>query len=262
MSPLFSEILEGLRRFPLASLLGWRDTISAHRRSFIGPTWIFIQTFLWVFFIGTLFGGLLSEGNNVDYLVYVAVGMVVFNFSTLIIADASNTFIRDAGLIKNIPVPPSVYIMRVGTKAVFTMIFEIPVILIAFALKGFVPTLEGMGFALIGIIVTLFSLMGAAFGLAAIGARIKDLVPAISVANRLAFFATPIFWLRSSSDPVREFLVTYNPLAYYMKIIRAPLLGMEWNAMDWWIVLAMSVVFWVVGLALYGNTRDRLAALV
>lgn len=259
---IIHDIARGMNRFPLAVMLGWRDTISAHRRSLIGPIWIFLQTFLWVFFIGMLFGEMLGSKTTIDYLIYVAIGMVAFNFMTLIIADASNSFIRDASLIKNIPVPPSTYVMRVGAKAFFTLLFELPVIFLAMALKGYMPPLEGIGLSLLGLVITLWAFMGAAFGLAAIGARFQDLIPAVSVANRLAFFATPIFWLRESTDPVREFLSTYNPLSHYMKIIRAPLMELQVTLNDWLICGAIGLVFWIVGLAFFGATRDKLAALV
>ncbi len=261
MRALLTDLSAGFRRFPLASMLGWRDTVSAHRRSIIGPTWIFIQTFAWVFFIGILFGNLLGS-ESVDYLIYVAIGMVGFNFMTLLIADSANTFIRDASLLKNIPVPPTVYVLRVGMRAVYTLLFEIPVILIAFAVKGYMPDLTGVFLSIAALALTLWAFMGAAFGLAALGARVQDLVPAISVANRLAFFATPIFWLRDNTDPVREFLVIVNPLAHFLKIIRAPLMGMPWSAQDWLICVAIGISFWLVGILLFATTRDRLAALV
>ncbi len=262
INAIFTDVFSGLNRFPLAVLLGWRDTISAHRRSFVGPIWIFLQTFLWVFFIGILFGKMLASKTTIDYLIYVAIGMVAFNFMTLMISESANGFIRDASLIKNIPVPPSIYVMRVGTRAVFTLIFELPVIILAMALKGFMPSLAGICLSLIGVIITLWAFMGLAFGLASLGARFRDLIPAISVANRLAFFATPIFWLREASDPVREFLSVYNPLSYYMKIIRAPLMELPITTGDWVTCGIIGAAMWLIGLVLFGNTRDKLAALV
>lgn len=262
LSAVTVDVFSSLSRFPLAILLGWRDTISAHRRSFIGPIWIFLQTFLWVFFIGILFGKMLGSSSAIDYLIYVAIGMVAFNLMTLIIAESANGFIRDASLIKNIPIPPSIYILRVGTRAVFTLLFELPVILLAMSFKGYLPSLAGVGLSIIGLIITIWAFMGMAFGLASLGARFRDLIPAISVGNRLAFFATPIFWLREATDPVREFLSVYNPLSYYMKIIRAPLMDLQITSNDWMMCIGIGVVMWVFGLVVFGFTRDKLAALV
>lgn len=251
----------GRLRPSLAVLLGWRDTVSSHRLSHVGPMWIFLQTFAWVFFIGTLFDGLLSEGAA-DYLVYVAIGMLAFNMMTLLVSDTTNTFVRDAALLKNIPVPPATYVLRVGAKAVFTFLIELPVVLIAFALKDYWPGVMEALHSLAGLALTLFAFLGLGFGLASLGALVRDLIPAVSVANRLAFFATPIFWVRDATDPVREFLSLVNPLAHFMRIVRGPLIDQPPTGAEWLVCLGLAAAFWVFGLSVFSRVRDRLPALV
>lgn len=257
----FKDIFSSINRWPLIIMLGWRDTISAHRRALLGPVWLFLQTFIWVFFITFIFRNALGRGDP-EYIVYVASGLVAFQMMSLIITDGTSTFIREASLIKNIPVPAAVYVFRIAARAFFTFWFEVPVVVGALVLIGFMPGWSGLAMSLAATLFTIFCFLGLALALASISILIRDVVPAVQMAMRVAFFATPIFWRADTTDAARILLSTWNPLAYFMSAIRNPLLGQSVELQTWIICAILGCVFWVTGLILFSIIRPRLAALV
>jgi len=255
------DVVSGLKRWRLIVSLGWRDTVSTYRSSYIGPIWLFFQTVLWVLFINIVFGQSLGRGIE-NYLVYISIGLVVFQTLSFVLVDGSRTFIKEANLIKNIPLPVSVYVFRVGMAGVFKLLFEGPTIIAALLITGLWPVVSGYLSALLGLVIALWVSLGAAFILSALSTRYKDLIPLISFVMRVAFFATPIFWYGEFAKGARSILVDWNPLSYLIQIVRDPLMGQLVPGSTWIICILMGVFCWTIGLLLFAWIRPKLAILV
>lgn len=64
----------------------------------------------------------------------------------------------------------------------------------------------------------------------------------VQVGARFMFFASPIFWTADSSHGVRNLLVTYNPVAYYLSAGRQ-VFGLQPIECFAWVIMAATSMF-------------------
>ena len=115
---------------------------------------------------------------------------------------------------------------------------------------------------LVPIAVALIVVNGLAIGLwlGPVVVRYRDVGEIVNSVTRVLFFFTPIFWVTSdlSRNQVAA-LSGWNPLAYLLQFLRAPLLG-EWPSwLTVWACLGITLVNLLAGLVHFSRTRNRLA---
>lgn len=247
-----------LRNWRLAAWLGWQDAISPFRRTFIGPFWISIQTGLWVVIIVVFLGPVLGGGME-NYTLYVAVGTVVFQFMSTLLVDGAAAFTRNSGLIKNIPNPLGLYLLRVLFKGLILMVAQAPVIVAAaFFTPSGVPFMAVL--SLFGVALTGWTLVGVYLTLATVTPRFRDIPFALNAVMRVMMFVTPIFWIPESRGGIRGAAAAYNPLAQMLNVIREPFLGSPPPMSSVLYCLAFGSVFWVLGFVLFTRNRSLISA--
>jgi ABC-type polysaccharide/polyol phosphate export permease len=253
----YEDLREGLGRWRLAMWLGWRDAVLPMRRAKIGLFWVTIQSGLWVLVIAGLLGPSLGASEPF-YPVYVAAGVVFFQFLTSMITDGAATFIRDASLIQNIPNPLSLYVLRVVFKALILLAAQMPIIAIAYV---FVP--EGLTWTLVwaapALICVIFSLTGVILFLASITPLYRDIPFMIAAGMRVMFFATPVFWLVNTRGGLRQTVAAWNPLAHFLSLVRDPFIGAVPSVHSTAIVIGCGVVMWIIGFYSFSRTRTLVA---
>ncbi len=253
----YEDLREGFSRWRLAMWLGWRDAVLPMRRSTIGLFWITIQSGLWVLVITGLLGQSLGASEPL-YPVYVAAGVVFFQFITSMIVDGAATFIRDAALIQNIPNPLSLYVLRVGFKSLILLAAQAPIVAIAYM---FAP--DGLTWTLIlaapALICVIFALTGLILFLASVTPLYRDIPFMIAAGMRVMFFATPVFWSVDQQSGLRQTVAAWNPLAHFLSLVRDPFIGAVPSAHSTAVVIGCGVIFWVVGFYSFARTRTLVA---
>jgi lipopolysaccharide transport system permease protein len=77
---------------------------------------------------------------------------------------------------------------------------------------------------------------------------------------RILFFLTPIFWVTTDlSQSARLALVVWNPIAYFLEFLRAPLLGQTPSLATIIGAFSITAVNVLVGVFYFSRARDRLA---
>lgn len=260
-SPIASalqDLQSGLGSWRLSAWLGWRDAILPTRRTLIGPFWNTVQVGLWVLIIAGLLRRSLADGY-VLYPLYVASGVVLFQFTRDLIVDGAAAYTKAAGLIQNIPNPLSIYLLRVLFKALVLLAVQAPVILIAafIAPGGFNVSWL---YAAPCLALAIWSLLGVGLFLASITPLYPDIPFALSSVMRVMFFATPVFWLVDVQGGVRAAAAFWNPFAHFLTVLRDPFLGAFPPLLSIGVVVVIGAVFWAVGIYVFSRTRPLIAS--
>jgi ABC-2 type transport system permease protein len=94
--------------------------------------------------------------------------------------------------------------------------------------------------------------------------RFRDLTPITQSIVQLAFFMTPIVWIYQnfldSPNPAiaeRARLAELNPFLHFVEILRRPMLGQNQEPRFWIVVLAITVVGWLLTLVVLRRYRAR-----
>jgi ABC-2 type transport system permease protein len=258
------DLGDGWRQRQLWGHLGWQDIRQRYRRSVLGPVWITISMAVTAVALGILYSGLFDIELS-RFLPHVLVGFIVWAFISGCIAEGSEVFIANEGLIKHLPSPLSVHVYRlVWRQSLFfahNMLVYLVMLLVypqplkwtaVYAIAAFaVLAVNGVWVALtVGIVTT----------------RFRDILPITQSVVQLMFFLTPIVWvydeLVNSPNPEiaeRARLAEFNPFLHYVEIIRRPLLGQDQVWRHWVVVLVITVVGWALTMLVLRRYRSRVS---
>jgi ABC-2 type transport system permease protein len=266
--PTFSAAVSDLRRgWDQRSLwghLGWQDIRQRYRRSFLGPIWISITMAVTAIALGTLYAGLFDNDLAVQ-LPHVLVGFIVWGFISGCINEGAEVFTSNVGLITHLPAPLSVHLYRLVWRQ--TLFFLHNLVVYVVMLFVFPQHLHWTGL-LVFPAFALLALNGAwaALLLGIVATRFRDFVPIAQSVVQLAFFLTPIVWiydtLASSDNPAiaeRAKLAQFNPFLHFLEIVRAPMLGQDQQLHHWIVVIAITVVGWVLTMSVLRRYRARVS---
>ncbi|MGY1639425.1 ABC transporter permease [Geodermatophilus sp. SYSU D00742] len=264
MAKTLSDLQIGWRQRELWGHLGWQDIRQRYRRSLLGPIWITISMAVTAIALGILYAGLF--GNPLEeQLPYILVGFIVWGFVSGCINEGSEVFIANEGLIKHLPSPISVHVYRLVWRQV--LFFAHNLIVYAVMLIVFPQPLKWTALAAIPAFALLVANgLWVALLAGIVSTRFRDLTPITQSIVQLMFFLTPIVWiyddLLNSPNPAiaeRARIAEFNPFLHFIEIVRAPMLGADQQVRHWVIVLAITVVGWVLALVVMRRYRARVA---
>ncbi|WP_321919193.1 ABC transporter permease [Paraburkholderia tropica] len=248
------DLIVGLKASRIWGTLGWHDIRQRYRRSIIGPFWFTLSTAIMVVVLGALYSTLLHQEIS-NYLPYLAVGLVVWQYLGSMANEGCTSFIGSAYLIKQIRIPLTVHVCRIAWRNFVILLHSLPVIVVLMVSFGKWPTVEML---LVPIGLALLFLHGVWLGVAlgVLCARFRDIPPIVTNLVQVVFFFTPVMWSPEILKD-RGWVAEYNPLYHLIETIRAPLTGRPilWESWVW------SIGLLVVGFAfaqfLMRKYRDR-----
>ncbi|MEU6641312.1 ABC transporter permease [Saccharomonospora sp. NPDC046836] len=277
----FADLSEGVRQRELWSHLGWQDIKQRYRRSVLGPLWITLSMGITALGLGLLYSQLFGA-PVATFLPYVTVGFIAWYFMLGCLTEGTDTFIANEGLIKHLPAPLSVYVLRTVWRQSIMFLHNMIIYLVVVAIfwgplstPGYVitdggPPQPGLSWsALLAIpAFVLLAINGGwvvlLFGI--VSTRFRDIPQVVTSLVNLLFFLTPIVW---STDLLqqrfgeaanwRHLIAELNPLYHFVQILRAPLIGNVQSWHHWAVVGGFAVVGWILALVVMRNYRARVS---
>ncbi|MBB4686993.1 galactan export ABC transporter permease subunit Wzm/RfbD [Amycolatopsis jiangsuensis] len=287
-SRAIADIRDGLAARELWSHLGWQDIKQRYRRSVIGPFWITISQGVIALGLGLLYSQLFNLPIQV-FLPYISTGFIIWGFIQGCLSEGMETFIANEGMIKQLPAPLSVYVLRTVWRQTLLLAHNLIVYLVLLVIffsaldkqyslgspdgaclpgKFCHPGLSWNiflaipGFVLLGLTACWATLL-----LGIISTRFRDIPQVINSLIQLLFYGTPIVW------PVDQLLsggaragvswalpfIKANPLYHFMQVTRSPLLGQAVGWTSWVVVGAITIVGWGLALVAMRNYRSRVS---
>ena len=106
-----ADITGALRKYPLVGMLGWQDIRQRYRRSTLGPFWLTVSMGVMIGTIGIVFSQIFKSPIQ-EFLPFLAIGMILWSFISSVITEGCTGFIAAEGIIKQLPIPLFVHILR------------------------------------------------------------------------------------------------------------------------------------------------------
>jgi ABC-2 type transport system permease protein/lipopolysaccharide transport system permease protein len=250
-----TEILDGFRAWPIWMVMSWDDIRQRYRRSVLGPFWITLSMGVFILILGVIYSRLFHTPLE-HYMPFLTVGYIVWGFISSTTSEACNVFYESAGIIKQIKLPFSIYVMRVVWRNFIVFLHTI-VIYIPVAIYFKVAPTPYTLLALPGLLLVFLNQVWVTTVLGIFSTRYRDMLPIVTTMIQLMMFATPIMWMVGSAENLR-LVADANPAYHLIEVVRAPALGMAPQALSWVVVISMTIVGWVLASALMVSKARRI----
>ena len=250
------DILAGMRAFDIWGRLGWRETKRRYRRTAFGPFWTTVGLAVFVTTLGLVWANLWHRDPK-TYLPYLTSGMVCWVMFSTICMDGCVTFIVAEKLLRQLRISYTLLsCANVWRNAV--LFFHNLTIYLLICLYAGVPFTWGTllfipGFALFWLNAVWISML-----LGTLCARFRDVQQLVGTLLQISLFLTPIFWSPDQLSGRTALMAALNPIYYLIVVIRGPLLGQVPPLLDWFILIAITIVGWTMTVQMLTKFRQRI----
>ena len=236
--------------------LGWQDIKQRYRRSVLGPFWITLSLGITILVMGFLYAKLFHQDIRM-YIPYLASGMVFWSLISTVINESATVFIQAEGIIKQIPMPFGIHVLRMIWRNVIVFFHNVVVLAVVLVVFHVNP---GWNILLFPIALIMIVLNGYWVGilLGILGTRFRDIVQIVASVVQILFFLTPVMWT-SSSIQHKVWIIECNPLYHVFTVARNTVLGGNVPIYSWMVVFLMTMVGWGTAFHLLARYRARIA---
>jgi ABC-type polysaccharide/polyol phosphate export permease len=238
----------------------WLDTVCQYRRSKIGPLWETINVLVMTLGIAVVSSAVIG-GTMTDLIGYIGLGIIVWSAITALIGEGTSAFVRNREYILSSNLSIDFYVARMSFRVLITFCHHLLLYFVGVAL-GLISLHWVALLAVPGVLLLFVNGFWVITLLALVCARYRDVELIVRNLLQLAFFVTPIFWDYRHVLTDRKYIIDYNVLFYFVEIVRGPLLGEVPPAQHYVIVLAVTVVGYLMAFLAYRRMRRNLAFFV
>ncbi|MER8643627.1 MULTISPECIES: ABC transporter permease [unclassified Mesorhizobium] len=253
---LTAELVALRRRLPLAISLAVSETKARYRRSVLGPWWLTLGAGIGVLGLGIVWSALLNQAPS-ELMPRLAIGLVLWQFISGSLVEASSVFIRQAQIIRNYNLPLIMHPLQLVMRQLITLAHNIAIVLLmivcfphAFSFYGLV--------GILGLIIVTANLLFIVIIIGVAGTRFRDLDPLVQSLMPLLFFVTPVIY-EPKNLGISQFVIWLNPFTYFMEIVRAPFFGKIPCLWVYGVSFVSMVVCGIVAISLLSGRGRRLA---
>lgn len=208
----------------LAAFLSITEIKLRYNRSIIGPFWITISTTVVLLGLTVVYGTLFGD-ELVDYLFYLAPGLIFWTMLTNTVTDATDAFIGEAGIMRQYSVDSRYVPFKNAITNYFIMLHNLIILALLYAFTNHTLNFESVIFSIVALLLGFANLVWLSGLVAILSLRFRDLKNLINSIMTLMFFATPIIWRAEDLAGKRSYIVDFNPIFYFIEMFRGPIIG-------------------------------------
>jgi len=250
-----SDLNASIRSWRLWSLLGWIEIRQRYARSKLGPFWLTISMGTLIAAIGLVFGALLGQDMS-TYLPMLATGMVAWALLSTIIIEGCNAYILSVQYIRQVNTPRLIYMLQTLWRNTIIFLHNFIIVIVVLGIYG-VKNWAMAPLFLVGLVLLMLNALWMAMIAGLVSARYRDLPQIVMSFMTMMFYVTPIMYA-SNALTKHPWVVEFNPFAYLIEVVRAPLIGNQVPARVWIVTLVMTVAGWFAALLLTGRYHKRI----
>ena len=257
-NPAVLDVFQAIKRADLAGTLGWQDVKQRYRRSKLGPFWLTISMGVMIGALGLVFGGIFKTPMR-EFLPFLAAGIILWTYISTVIIEGCTAFSSSDAIIKQLPLPLSLHVMRVLWRNLVILAHNIVILPLLFVIFLKSPS-STILLAIPGLILTTLTLGWVALLCGVLCTRYRDLSQIVASLLQVAFYLTPIIWMPSLLSGRKSFVfLDINPFYHLVEVVRSPILGVAPSLTSWLVCLGMVLFGWLLTLVIYGRYKARLS---
>jgi len=242
----------------------WRDIKVKYKQTVLGFAWAVLQPFIMMVIFTVFFSKALKvPSDNIPYPVFVYSGLLIWNIFSSGLANAGNSMVNNANIIKKIYFPRLIIPISSVLIALFDFLMAFIVFVglliyyqVSINFLLFIPLL------LLSIIIASFGTFGLGSLLAALNIKYRDFRYIIPFMIQALLFVTPVIYPVSIiSQYWIKCMLAINPMYSAVEIFRYSIIQ---KSLDYRLILISVIstfVFLLIGLLFFRKTEAYFADL-
>lgn len=248
--------------------LAWRDISVRYKQTALGIIWAIFQPFVTMIVFTFIFNRManISSGDNTPYPIFLYVGLLLWQYYSGTLTNASNSMINNSALIQKIYFPRLIIPATAATTGLIDLAIAAVILIGMMVYYGIMPQLIGVLILPILLAIAILSALGIGLILASLNIKYRDVRFALPFFIQILMYVTPVIYPVKMLDKyplVKELMIWLNPISGVISNARAGLLGQE--SVDFGVLgisLLMSIVYFIVGLYYFRSTERYFADIV
>lgn len=252
-----ADIGQAFGRWELWSAMAWQDIRQRYRGSMLGPFWVTINMEIMVLLLASIYGRIFGATQK-EYMPFLTLGFLTWLWMANTATESTMLFVVANRYIKQTRLPITLFVFRLLARNLIVLahnfVVYVVVILIVGLRPGWVAVLAIPGLLLGTICMFWISMF---FGM--LSARFRDFPQIINSLIQVVFYVTPILWQPGQLGVKRFVIVDFNPVYYFIEIVRSPLMGHEPPAGFWKVTSLITLGITVIVFPIFRRFRGRVA---
>ncbi len=181
-----------------------------YKGSFLGVLWSFINPLLMTLVYAIVFPFILKN-TTPHYVTYLIIGILPWNWFTMVIAQGTTSFLSNAGIIKKVYFPREIIPISVVTSGLVNFLISCLIIIVFLICSGIGFSKYILFFPII-LIAEYIVCLAVVFLTSAINVYIKDAEYIINFLVTMLFYATPVLYTMDMFPARFQKILLLNPL--------------------------------------------------
>jgi ABC-type polysaccharide/polyol phosphate export permease len=249
------DLLDGAKRWELASFWGMDDVRQRYARTLFGPFWLVIVAGVWIGCLGFVMSALLRSEMS-SALPRLACGMILWIYFSSLLNEGADLVVSNQFNIQNTSLPFSVYIYRYAVRNFVIFLHYLPII-VGVIVFCRIPVSANTLLFLPGLALLTLSGVGLGVSIGFLVARYRDARQMLAALLQVLPLLTPIIWDDHFLPASKRWVAELNPLSHLISIVREPLIGQPVAGHSWLVAAAIVLVSLGIGFVSLTLYRKR-----
>ena len=230
-------------------------------RTFLGSFWLGLSNLLSIAALALVYGTVFKVQDFSTYVVYLGIGLVVWNGISAAIGSAPNLFEHNQAHVHNTNLNPIFYVLEEWAFQVQTFLQSFGLVVLALSWFQHSLLLNLLAYAWLPLLNLFLFLFWAPMIVCLLGARYRDFYQLVPIVLQLVFLLSPILY-RKDNLGAMAWTANLNPLYRVLSPVRHSLMAGEVQWSVGLLMLAINAVGLWVALRWLNRERPHLPFLI
>lgn len=251
------DFINSTKKISSAFFFAWSDTRARYNGSTLGPFWLVLTTLIFCVGLGAVWSAIFSLDYK-NFIPKLTIGIVLWQFISESLSESPANFLQYRNIIKNIKTPYFFFCYLLLSRKLINLAHNLTVVLFVFIVLQPIAFELSMLMVIPGFLILIFNLLWVIMLIGLLGSRLQDLDQLLKAVMPMLFFLSPVIFTTDQLG-MKEYLVWFNPLTYFISIVRDPVFGAIPSLNVYLISLLMGLVGWFITIIFFNRKAERLA---
>jgi len=260
----FDQIKELWEYRELFYIFVWKNIKVRYKQTILGIFWVLFQPLVTVTIFSIFFGKIAKiPSGDLPYPLFSYIGLIVWNFFSGSLLNASNSIVNMGGMIQKIYFPRII----IPLSAILTSAIDFVISLIPYIILMIYYHIQPSPFIIIYLpivfLIVFLSASGLGFFAASLNVRYRDVSYLLPFFVQIGLFLTPVIYSLDIIYDYRKWFLILNPLTGIIETFRH--LSVMGTRFDIWLLTSsfiISIIIFLIGLYYFNKTERTFADIV